>query len=84
MPIAAAPLTLDQLRDIIVADHPETSGGRFSLLTEGWDSVAVDLDDRLIFKFPREARAEEALMREARLLEVIRPAEYVGAEADDF
>ncbi len=74
MPIAAAPLTLDQLRDIIVADHPETSGGHFTLLAEGWDSVAVDVDDRLIFKFPREARAEEALMREARLLEVIRPA----------
>ncbi|KFC67344.1 Phosphotransferase enzyme family protein [Devosia sp. LC5] len=74
MPIAAAPLSLDQLRDIIVAGHPETRGGRFSLLTEGWDSVAVDVDDRLIFKFPREPRAEAALMMEARLLDVIRPA----------
>lgn len=74
MPIIALPLDLDQLRNIIVADYPETRDGRFSLLTEGWDSVAVDVDDRLIFKFPREARAEEALMREARLLEVIRPA----------
>ncbi|UXN73682.1 aminoglycoside phosphotransferase family protein [Devosia sp. A8/3-2] len=74
MPIAAALLSSDQLRDIIVADHPDTNGGRFSLLTEGWDSVAVDVDDRLIFKFPHEPRAEAALMMEARLLEVIRPA----------
>lgn len=74
MPIAASPLDLEQLRDIIVAAYPETRDGRFSLLNEGWDSVAVDVDDRLIFKFPREAHAEDALLMEARLLTVIGPA----------
>lgn len=74
MPIAATPLSLEQLRDIIVAAYPETRKGRFRLMTQGWDSVAVDVDDRLIFKFPREAHAEAALLMEARLLEVIRPA----------
>lgn len=74
MPIAATPLPLEQLCDIIVAAYPETRHGRFSLLTEGWDSVAVDVDDRLIFKFPREAHAEAALLMEARLLSVIGPA----------
>lgn len=74
MPIAATPLPLEQLRDIIVAAYPETRHGRFSLMTEGWDSVAVDVDDTLIFKFPRAAHAEQALLMEARLLDVIRPA----------
>src|SRR5690606_774304 len=39
----------------------------------GWDCVAVDVAERLIFKFPRHARAEENLTREARLLSAVRP-----------
>src|SRR5690606_3375785 len=39
-----------------------------------WDCVAVDVDDRLIFKFPRHEAAERALVTEASLLAVIRPA----------
>jgi aminoglycoside phosphotransferase (APT) family kinase protein len=59
---------------IIVKAFPELAGGQFSLLTEGWDSVAVDVDDTLIFKFPRETGTEQSLIREARLLAVIGPA----------
>ncbi|MDB5537039.1 MAG: aminoglycoside resistance protein, partial [Devosia sp.] len=66
--------SLDQFRSIIVAAFPELESGRFSLLTEGWDSVAVDVDDALIFKFPREPDAEVALAREAGLLAAIGPA----------
>ncbi|WP_221931020.1 aminoglycoside phosphotransferase family protein [Telmatospirillum sp. J64-1] len=44
------------------------------MLTAGWDSIAVDVDDRLIFKFPRHDAAEQALRTEASLLAVIRPA----------
>lgn len=36
--------------------------------------MAVDVDDRLIFKFPRDEVAERALVREAALLAVIRPS----------
>jgi hypothetical protein len=36
--------------------------------------MAVDVDDRLIFKFPREEVAERALVREAALLAVVRPS----------
>jgi aminoglycoside phosphotransferase (APT) family kinase protein len=65
---------LAPLQAIITAAFPDLAGSRFSLLTEGWDSVAVDVDDRWIFKFPRAAEAEAALRREAALLAVVRPA----------
>lgn len=63
----------DTFRSIITTRFPELATARFELATAGWDSVAVDVDDRLIFKFPRHAVAEKALLREARLLAVIRP-----------
>jgi hypothetical protein len=66
-------LELAHCRAAITAAFPELATSRFELATEGWDSVAVDVDDRLIFKFPRHAVAEKALQREAQLLAVIRP-----------
>ncbi|WP_426229469.1 phosphotransferase family protein [Pararhizobium sp. DWP3-4] len=63
----------DHFRSIITTIFPELAPSRFELATAGWDSVAVDVDDRLIFKFPRHAVAEKALQREAQLLTVIRP-----------
>jgi aminoglycoside phosphotransferase (APT) family kinase protein len=44
------------------------------VLTTGWDCIAVDAGDRLIFKFPRDDEVAQSLTREAKLLEVIRPA----------
>ena len=63
----------ETFRSIITTTFPELASARFELATSGWDSVAVDVDDRLIFKFPRHAVAEKALQREARLLAIIRP-----------
>lgn len=70
----ASPFSLDALRAVIIEQFPEHAGGRFSLLAEGWDSVAVDIDDRLIFKFPRHQRGEAALRREVAILDVVAPA----------
>jgi aminoglycoside phosphotransferase (APT) family kinase protein len=64
---------LDRLRALIVARFPELVGARCSLLTQGFDSIAVDVEDRMIFKFPRDDEAARRLRKEARLLEVIRP-----------
>lgn len=66
--------SLESYRSAIVDAFPEHASSRFALLTAGWDCVAVDVDDRLIFKFPRDAEAEKALALEAALLRVIRPA----------
>jgi hypothetical protein len=66
--------SLASLREVIRTVFPALEASRFSLLTEGFDSVAVDVDDRLIFKFPRSAAAERRLRMEARLLEAVRSA----------
>jgi aminoglycoside phosphotransferase (APT) family kinase protein len=64
---------LENLKAIIVTRFPELIDASFTLLTAGWDSLAVDVDNRLIFKFPREDESVEALRTEAALLGVIRP-----------
>ena len=66
-------MTLEALQAIIIEVFPELARARFGLLAAGWDSVAIDVDDALIFKFPRDEDAREGLIREARLLAVIRP-----------
>lgn len=61
-------------REAVLRVFPELAGATFTCLGVGWHSTAVDVDDRLIFKFPHHEAAERALMREASLLAVVRPA----------
>lgn len=65
---------LADLRDVVVARHPELAGSRFRLLAAGWNCLALDVDDRLIFKVPRHAKATAELETEARLLDLVRPS----------
>lgn len=67
------PTGLDELRSFLIGLFPELLTSEFIVHTAGYDCVAVDVDGRLIFKFPRHTRAEEALMVEAGVLTVIRP-----------
>ncbi|MEQ1901160.1 MAG: aminoglycoside phosphotransferase family protein [Devosia sp.] len=60
-------------RAAIAARFPELAASGLTLLNAGWDSVAVDADDRLIFKFPRNESAALSLRREARFLAHLRP-----------
>lgn len=52
---------------------PELAGQPYEVLGEGWDSVALDIAGQWIFKFPRSAWAEGALLREAGFLKAILP-----------
>lgn len=61
-------------RAAILRSFPHLADSTFRLVTGGWDSVAVDVNDRLIFKFPRDETAKRALLKEAALLALIRPA----------
>jgi aminoglycoside phosphotransferase (APT) family kinase protein len=70
----ATPLTLEALQPVIVRAFPELAGGVFTAQPRGWDSFAIDVDDTLIFKFPRNAAANERLATEAALLAIIHPA----------
>lgn len=67
-------MTLEEMRAAILAAFPELRASTFRLLARGWDSVAVDVDDRLVFKFPRHEAGCGRLMAEATLLAVVRPA----------
>lgn len=62
-----------EFRRAIIAAHPQLAGSAFSVAGRGWHSLAVDVDDRTIFKFPEGDEAESALLREARLLAAVRP-----------
>ncbi|MVM35055.1 phosphotransferase [Spirosoma sp. HMF4905] len=64
---------LEQFKTTIVTYFPELAEASFSLLTMGWDSIAVDVDDKFLFKFPREDDGVEALRREAAMLAIVRP-----------
>lgn len=57
----------------IIAAFPELAGGDFYANDAGWDSLIIDVDNSLIFKFPRDAEAETGLRQEAALLAALRP-----------
>ncbi|SCB60693.1 Predicted kinase, aminoglycoside phosphotransferase (APT) family [Rhizobium aethiopicum] len=67
-------LDASEFRSLITSVFPELTGSVFKLAAKGWDSMAVDVDDTLIFKFPRDLGAERALVKEAALLEIVRPS----------
>ena len=64
---------LPTLRSAIVRVFPDLAASVFTPQLRGWDSFAIDVDERLIFKFPRHEAARERLVREAALLGVIHP-----------
>ena len=68
----ASPFELEGLVAVITARLPHLRAARFTLRSAGWDSVAVDVDDRLIFKFPRHAEGEAGLRLEASILQLVR------------
>ena len=67
----ASEFALEELRDIIVGRFPELADEHCIMLSEGWDSVAVDVGDRFIFKFPRHPQGEAALRREVAILGLV-------------
>ena len=62
-----------EFRHFLVSAFPEFANSRLTVAGRGWHSLAVEIDGRIIAKFPSGAEAEEALRREARLLEAVRP-----------
>jgi hypothetical protein len=62
----------DRLMARVVKVFPDLEGLPHHILGAGFDSVALDVDGRFVFKFPRHQEAEQALLREAALLGAIR------------
>src|SRR5258706_9685301 len=71
-PVASS-LDPETLRAVIVKVFPDLAAGTFTPQTRGWDSVAIDVDDRLIVKFPRHEPARDRLVRGGAFLAVIPP-----------
>lgn len=62
----------DLLMARVVKVFPDLDGLPHHILGAGFDSVALDVDGRFVFKFPRHQEAEQALLREAAPLGAIR------------
>lgn len=62
----------DLLMARVAKVFPDLDGLPHHILGAGFDSVALDVDGRFVFKFPRHQEAEQALLREAALLGAIR------------
>ncbi len=60
-------------RAAIIGTFPELRAANLTVLNAGWDSIAIDADDRLIFKFPRNPGAAAALRREGGFLTYLAP-----------
>jgi aminoglycoside phosphotransferase (APT) family kinase protein len=58
----------------ILALYPALAESVFAAVDVGWDSLAIDAGDDLIFKFPKHEAAGARLRREVRFLEIIRPS----------
>jgi Ser/Thr protein kinase RdoA (MazF antagonist) len=65
---------LDSFRSTILQVFPDLERSSFRLMTRGWDSLVVDVDDRWIFKLPRDAAAERRLLKEASVLAIVASA----------
>jgi aminoglycoside phosphotransferase (APT) family kinase protein len=72
LPDAPADVPPD-IRAALIGAFPRFGQARLSIAGRGWHSLAIDIDDRFIAKFPQGAEAESALRREAKLLSAVRP-----------
>lgn len=61
-------LSLDEARRHILARFPELAPARCRRLGEGWDNLAVLVDEQVVFRFPRRAVAAELIAAEAAVL----------------
>jgi hypothetical protein len=66
-------MDISKQRQAVLAKFPGLAGAVFTAMDAGWDSLALDADDALVFKFPKHEEAEARLRKEVRFLEIIRP-----------
>jgi aminoglycoside 2''-phosphotransferase len=64
-------MSADTFRTIIAACFPELPIRSCEYVSQGWDSVAVVVNNELIFRFPLRPVAEPQYLKEARLLDAL-------------
>jgi len=45
---------LDTIQSVILADFPDIKVGKITLIDNGWDNVVVEINDNIIFRFPKD------------------------------
>ncbi|MEO7913014.1 MAG: phosphotransferase [Roseiflexaceae bacterium] len=64
----------ENYRQIIAACFPELAINRCAIHSEGWDSIAIAVNDQLIFRFPKRSDVEPQYQIERRLLPTLAAA----------
>jgi aminoglycoside phosphotransferase (APT) family kinase protein len=66
-------MSAEDYRQIIAACFPDLAIEDCRRLAEGWDSVAVEVNHQLIFRFPKRPDVEPQYLLERRLLPALAP-----------
>jgi aminoglycoside phosphotransferase (APT) family kinase protein len=83
---------IGQYEALLGAYFPELPLDRISLLGEGWDSIAIEVNHAFVFRIPKRPAVARQMCKEIRVLEAIRPyvkariplPEWIGAARRDF
>lgn len=65
----------------ILAHRPDLAGAPVRLHTDGWDCLAIEVNERWLFKIPLHEGARQRLRREPAALDLIRPATRIPVPA---
>lgn len=73
MEVSIGPRSVEQVRAFLSSVFPNLRVDHLSLLGEGWDSIAVLIDGRMVFRIPKRPVVARQMEREFRVLQAIRP-----------
>ncbi|SIM50621.1 aminoglycoside phosphotransferase family protein [Micromonospora cremea] len=73
MPAADVRVSLDLVRRLLVAQHPDVAHLPIEVMANGWDNLMCRLGDELVVRLPRRALSAELVVHEQRWLPVLAP-----------
>ncbi|MGZ4447975.1 MAG: aminoglycoside phosphotransferase family protein [Nocardioides sp.] len=73
MPVAEVDVSLDLVRRLLDAQHPDLARRPLRVLANGWDNLMCRLGDDLVVRLPRRALAADLVLHEQRWLPVLAP-----------
>jgi aminoglycoside phosphotransferase (APT) family kinase protein len=73
MPAAEVDITLDLVRRLLAAQHPDLAHLPLEVMANGWDNLLCRLGDKLIVRLARRAVAAQLVEHEQRWLPVLAP-----------
>jgi len=65
--------TIEDCRSVVRAVFPELRVERVRFLAEGWDSCVFEIEDGVVFRFPKRKAVDQTLQTEIRLLPELAP-----------